>query len=167
MNATNRLRMEKRMIRLAIAAGILILLAACAPGAPVTTGVAPAITPEVPSPAATEIPSPAPQSTPTQITSENPATDTSVPAETALAPTSTAAATLSEWDQVQQIVSSYRDRLDRESEGYNGLSTALEQPGANEDWCGGLNAAVADFNYVNDEESAQALVELQAAQGCP
>jgi hypothetical protein len=74
---------------------------------------------------------------------------------------------LSEWEQVQAEVESFRDRLERASDGYNGLSEALEQPEPNQVWCGGLSAAIGDFNYINDAESAQALEDLKASQGCP
>jgi hypothetical protein len=74
--------------------------------------------------------------------------------------------TLTEWEQVQHTIESYRNRLERNSDGYQGLTTALEQTEPNPDWCGGLNAAIGDFAYVNDEESVQALRDLQDAQGC-
>jgi hypothetical protein len=61
---------------------------------------------------------------------------------------------------------SFRNRLDRSSDGYQGLTIALEQTEPNSDWCSGLNAAINDFSYVNDEESAQALRDLQEEQGC-
>jgi hypothetical protein len=74
---------------------------------------------------------------------------------------------LSDWEQAQQQISNIRNRLERTSDGYNGLSEALEQSEANAIWCGGLDAAIGDFTYVGNTESAQALADLKLAQGCP
>jgi hypothetical protein len=68
---------------------------------------------------------------------------------------------------VQKQVGALRNRLDSTSDGYTGLTQALQEAGPTEAWCGGLAAAIGDFNYVNDSASAQALTDLQAEQGCP
>jgi hypothetical protein len=73
----------------------------------------------------------------------------------------------SEWELVQQTLTSYRNRLDRSSDGYNGLTLALQEADANETWCGGVAAAVGDFAYVNDADAVRILSELMASQGCP
>lgn len=81
--------------------------------------------------------------------------------------THTPEATPTEWEQVQQVVGAYRNRLERGSDGYAGLSEALEQNEPNETWCSGLAAAIGDFNYANEVESAQALAQLRDSQACP
>ena len=76
-------------------------------------------------------------------------------------------AVLSEWEQVQQKVGAFRDLLDRNSDGYLGLSEALLQSGPDQVWCSSLDAAIADFKYLNDPRNAHLLIELKASQGCP
>jgi hypothetical protein len=137
---------------------IALLLAGCAPAAPAGAPTATAPPPTAIPPATTAPPAPTATPAPQQPTG------TPLPAQEE---TPTAAATLSEWEQAQQAISSFRNRLERTSDGYNGLSEALEQSEANAVWCGGLDAAIGDFTYVGDTESAQALEELKLAQGCP
>lgn len=74
--------------------------------------------------------------------------------------------TLNAWEMVQVEVARLRNLLERDSDGYNGLTSALEQDEPNLDWCAGLSTAIGDFNYVGDSESAQSLEELQSSQGC-
>ena len=123
----------------------ILLLTACASAARPRATPPPAAeaTPARPDPARTQMPSP-----------------TSLPTE---APTPA----LSEWEQVQRQVTQLRSRLDAASDGYAGLTLALDQNEPNAAWCGGLNAALADFNYANEAASAQALAALKDAQGCP
>jgi hypothetical protein len=149
-------------IQLAVICGILVLAAACVPATP-------ALPATTPSPQATQIGAPAgeglaPTNSPANETPLTAATtETETPEETApLEPT----ATPTEWEQVQRTIESYRNRLDRGSDGYQGLTVALEQVEPNQAWCGGLGAAIGDFAYANDEESAQALRDLQDTQGC-
>lgn len=149
-------------IRLAVIAGILVLAAACAPSTPTP----PEITPQqqitrTEAPAGGE-PSPT-DFPPTETPLVEEITET-VPAQevTPLEP----AATLTEWELVQRTVATYLNRLGRGSDGYQGLTLALEQPEPNQTWCGGLGAAIADFDYANDGESAQVLRDLQISQGC-
>ena len=137
---------------------LALLLAACAPAAP-------AGAPTTSAPAATATP-PASTAAPAPTATPAPQQPTETPLPT-VEETPTAAATLSEWEQAQQKISSFRNRLERTSDGYNGLSEALEQSEANAVWCGGLDAAIGDFTYVGDTESAQALEELKLSQGCP
>jgi hypothetical protein len=75
--------------------------------------------------------------------------------------------TLTEWQSVQKEVTRLRDLLDRQSDGYAGLTLALEQDAPNADWCGGLNAAIGDFNYAGDVASSRTLETLQESQACP
>ncbi len=80
---------------------------------------------------------------------------------------STPTATLSEWEQVQRQVAQYRSRFSSDSDGYAGLTLALEQAEPNPAWCGGLSAAIGQFNYANDTASANALTTLKQSQNCP
>ena len=97
-------------------------------------------------------------------------TATAEPAPSAT-PSATAVSTptpaLSEWEQVQKQVAQYRSRFSRDSDGYAGLTLALEQAEPNQAWCGGLSAAISQFNYVNDTASASALTALKQSQNCP
>lgn len=93
--------------------------------------------------------------------------------ETAVSPptisptnTSPPTPTLTPWQQVQQQVETLRNRLERGSEGHQGLSTALEESEPNETWCSNILIAIQDFNYVNDTASAEAIRELADAQNC-
>lgn len=79
----------------------------------------------------------------------------------------TLTSTKSEWELIQEQVASFRNLLDQNSDGYNGLTEALQQLGLNETWCNGINAAIVDFNYLNSTQNAQALSNLKTAQGCP
>jgi len=89
---------------------------------------------------------------------------TSTPAS---APSPAPEATLSEWERVQEQVLRYRSRLSSDSDGFAGLTLALEQPEPNDAWCGGLNAAISQFDYARDTASADALMALKDSQGCP
>lgn len=82
-------------------------------------------------------------------------------------PSPSLAPTLSEWEIIQQQVARLRNLLDRDSDGYTGLTAALEQETPNSQWCAGLDTAIGDFNYINDRESARTLERLRESQGCP
>lgn len=140
--------------------GIALLIAGCSPAAPIPTEAPPVLT-ETPTTAPTNISEPTGTASPT-----TPATATETPSPTPEF-TATPEATLTEWQAVQAQVEGFRNRLAQQSDGYNGLTQALAQSEPNEDWCGGLNAAIGDFDYAGDQESAQALEALQEAQGCP
>ena len=145
-------------VQLAIIFGILVLLAACSPPAPGPEAASPQ--PEATPSAVQEVEQPSPtMAVATEMPTSVETPDVTGPA--ALTPT------LTEWELVQTSIESLRNLLDRESDGYQGLTTALEQLEPNQAWCGGLSAAIGDFNYINDEESAQALRDLQETQGCP
>lgn len=88
-----------------------------------------------------------------------------VPEETML-PSPSPQTTLTEWETIQQQVARLRNLLGRDSDGYAGLTSALEQASPNKEWCAGLAAAIGDFNYVGDKESAQTLEKLKESQGC-
>jgi hypothetical protein len=96
---------------------------------------------------------------------------TAIPPSPLSTPTSTPSpvpeATLSEWETVQLQVMRFRTRLSSDSDGFAGLALALEQPEANDTWCGGLNAAISQFDYARDTASADALTALKDSQGCP
>lgn len=143
---------------------IAAALAACGPAAPAgepLPSATPADEPAAVAPAASPTPAAtaAPASSPTGPPS---ASDTP-----AAQPTETPAAALSAWETVQREVAQFRNLLERASDGYAGLALALEQEQPNPDWCGGLSAAINDFKYIGDDESAQKLADLQASQGCP
>lgn len=135
----------------------LVALSACSPaGSPETIPPSTTPTPRSTSPPTlpraqgtteTIIPSPTPEET----------------SQTTL----TSAPTLSEWETIRQQIARLRNLLDRDSDGYAGLTAALEQDSPNAAWCAGIGAAIGDFNYVGDSESAQALEMLMDAQGCP
>ena len=93
---------------------------------------------------------------------ENTAVSTNTPS-----PTNTPQPTLSPWEQVQKQVEQLRSRLERGSEGYVGLSAALEESEPNETWCNNLLIAIQDFNYVNDTASSGTVQALADAQNCP
>ena len=61
----------------------------------------------------------------------------------------------------------YRSRLSSDSDGFAGLTLALEQPEPNGAWCAGLNAAISQLDYARDTASADALAALKDSQGCP
>lgn len=138
---------------------LALALAGCAPPAPASAPTASPLPPTTNPPATTSA-APAHTATP----SPQQPSDTAVPT---VEETPTPAATLSEWEQAQREVISFRNRLDRNSDGYIGLSEALEQSEANPIWCGGLDAAIGDFTYIGDTESAQALTDLKRSQACP
>lgn len=138
---------------------LALALASCAPPAPAS---APTASPLPPTTNPLAITSAAPAHTATP--SPQQPTDTAIPT---VEETLTPAATLSEWEQAQREVISFRNRLDRNSDGYLGLSEALEQSEANPIWCGGLDAAIGDFTYIGDTESAQSLTDLKRSQACP
>jgi len=87
---------------------------------------------------------------------------TNTPAPTKPPPTTT----LSPWEQAQKQVETLRSRLERGSDGYQGLSTALEEIEPNEKWCSNLLIAIQDFNYVNDTVSSEAIQTLAKAHNC-
>lgn len=144
--------MRKSTIYLCLA---FILITGCAPateqpqahtGTPISPTEATTSTPTFASPTAT---TPAPSQTITQ------STQTPAPLPT-----------LTPWEMVQRLVSNFRNQLERGSDGFTGLSIALEQVEPNFDWCNGLSAAINDFNYVRDVENAQKLEAMRADQGC-
>lgn len=140
--------------------GSVLLVAGCSPAAPAATEAPPEQTATPTSTqAATSEPagSPFPTAAPTSTETLPPTPEI----------TATPEATLTEWQAVQEQIAGYRNRLAQQSDGYNGLTQALAQSEPNADWCGGLNAAIGDFDYAGDRESAQALEALQEAQGCP
>ena len=61
----------------------------------------------------------------------------------------------------------YRSRFSNDSDGFAGLTLALEQPEPNAAWCAGLNAAISQFDYSRDTSSADALTALKDSHGCP
>ena len=133
---------------------ILCFLAACVPATP------------NPPPTGTLSP-PTPTSEPAAPPTEPPV---ELPSETlAIEPTATRAPvpTKTDWDLVQEQVSRLRNLLDSYSDGYNGLTTALEQNGPNKDWCEGLTAGIGDFDYIKDTESSETLQGLKEMNGCP
>ncbi len=81
-------------------------------------------------------------------------------------PTESSPPTLTAWEQVQQQVEQLRQRLERGSDGYQGLSTALEESEPNENWCNNLLIAIQDFKYINDTTGSQAVQELANTQNC-
>lgn len=135
----------------------LVVLSACSPAESTT------ILPSSPIPILS--PSPSPTATVTQETAE--IIQPSPSSEVILLPSPSPAPTLTEWESVQQQVERLRNLLSRDSDGYAGLTLALEQDAPNSEWCAGLTAAIGDFNYVGDSESAQALERLRDSQGCP
>jgi hypothetical protein len=93
-----------------------------------------------------------------------------LPSETpAIEPTATRtpAPTKTEWELAQEQVSRLRNLLDSNSDGYNGLTIALEQAEPNKDWCNGLTAGINDFDYIKDTESSETLQSLKEMNGCP
>ncbi len=135
----------------------LVVLSACNPAGTTT------IKPSSPTPPLSPSPSPAIpliQET-AKIIHPSPSSETS------LRPSPSPAPTLTEWEIVQKQVERLRNLLDRDSDGYAGLSLALEQEAPNSEWCAGLIAAIGDFNYAGDSESAHALEGLRDSQGCP
>ncbi len=112
-------------------------------------------------------------------TQQSTTTDVVLPIETAVLPTApvieteTAVATeppptptLSPWEQVQKQVDALRSRLERGSDGYVGLTSALKETGPNETWCSNLLIAIQDFNYINDTAGSEAIQELADTQNC-
>ena len=141
--------MMKRLIIL-----ILCFLAACVPA---TSVPPPTLTPPPPAPTA----EPATQVTesPVELPSETPAIEPTA--------TRTPAPTKTEWELTQDQVSRLRNLLDSYSDGYNGLTSALEQTGPNKTWCDGLTIAINDFAYIKDSESAETLQGLKDLNDCP
>lgn len=135
----------------------LVVLSACSPAGPTT------LKPSSPTP--TLSPSPSPDTTLIQETAK--IIHPSPSSETSLQPSPSPAPTLTEWEAVQKQVERLRNLLDRDSDGYAGLTLALEQDAPNSEWCAGLTAAIGDFNYMGDSESAQVLEGLGDSQGCP
>jgi len=140
--------------------GTVLLFAGCSPAAQVATEAPPEHTA---TPTSTQAPTSEPAGSPSP-TAVLTSTETLSPTPEI---TATPEATLTEWQAVQEQIAGYRNRLAQQSDGYNGLTQALAQSEPNADWCGGLNAAIGDFDYAGDKESAQALEALQEAQGCP
>jgi hypothetical protein len=148
--------------------GLLCFLAACAPagpGAPNTsaTETMQSTLPDTPT-ATLEA-----TTQPTTMTPASSTPESTIPptAAATMPPAETATATLTPWEEVQADVRSLRNRLDSASDGYTGLSLALDQPQPNEAWCAGLNAGLNDFNYAKDLDSAARLEKLLQEQGCP
>ncbi|KAA3653833.1 MAG: hypothetical protein DWQ04_34970 [Chloroflexi bacterium] len=94
------------------------------------------------------------------------ATPSTAPTNTPIPTELPSTATLSPWEQVQKQVSTLRNRLERGTEGYEGLSTALEEAEPNKKWCSNLLIAIQDFNYINDTASAEAIQTLAQSQNC-
>ena len=134
----------------------LVMFSACRPALPTTISS--------PSPVPTLSPTSPPTSPSIPETAETiPPSPTS---EETMLPSPSPEPALTEWETIQQQVVRLRRLLDQNSDGYVGLTSALEQNSPNTEWCAGLAIAIGDFNYVGDNESAQALEKLRKSQGC-
>lgn len=70
------------------------------------------------------------------------------------------------WDIIQIDIKSVQSNLQQNSDGYLGLADALEQGEPNEILGAGIAAGAREFQYLNEEETADVLITLMALQGC-